>query len=72
MMIATGIFIIVFYTTMEKERTIGYYKCTTCNKLFIPTMKEYIFSVHKLSTRKLKCTHCGTQGYCRKIMSKEE
>lgn len=72
MMIATGIFIVGFYTTMENERTIGYYKCTTCNELFIPTMKEYIFSVHKLSTRKLKCTHCETQGYCRKIMSKEE
>ncbi|MFI3165919.1 MAG: helix-turn-helix transcriptional regulator [Bacillota bacterium] len=72
MVIAIGILIVGSYSTMQNERTIGYYKCTTCNKLFVPTMKEYIFSVHKLSTIKLKYPHCDTKEYCEKVMSKDK
>lgn len=69
--IASVIFIIGLYFTMQSERTIGYYKCSNCNALFIPNMKEYIFTSHILSTRKLKCPHCGAKKYSRKVMSKD-
>ena len=71
-MIACGIFILGIYTAMQNERTIGYYKCINCNKLFIPSFLEYVFGLHKMSTRKLKCPHCGIKKYCKKVMSKED
>ncbi len=70
--IACSIFIVGFYLTMQGERTIGYYKCPNCGTLLVPTLKEYIFSVHILSKRKLKCPHCGKKEYCKKIMSRDE
>ncbi|MFV0517408.1 MAG: helix-turn-helix domain-containing protein [Aminipila sp.] len=71
-MIACGIFAVGLYTTMQNERTIGYYKCSHCNKLFIPSFSEYVFGLHMMSTRKLKCPHCGTKKYCKKVMSKDD
>lgn len=47
--IACGIFAVGFYTAMQGERTIGYYKCPKCNEKFIPPFKEYIFGLHILS-----------------------
>lgn len=70
--IAVSIFIVGLYSTMQNERTIGYYKCTNCETLFVPTMKDYIFGPHMLSTRKLKCPHCGAKKYCKKVMSKND
>ncbi|MFI3227994.1 MAG: hypothetical protein R3Y09_11405 [Clostridia bacterium] len=52
--IAVSIFTVGLYSTMQNERTIGYYKCTNCATLFVPNMRDYIFGPHMLSTRKLK------------------
>ena len=71
-MIAFGIVITGFYVAMQSERTIGYYKCPHCNKTFIPSLKDYIFGLHKLSTRKLKCPSCNEKNYCKKVMTKED
>ncbi len=70
--IAIGIFVVGLYYAMENERTIGYYRCSNCSFLFVPSMKEYIFGLHMLSTRKLRCPHCQVKKYCKKVMSKEE
>ena len=71
-MIACGIFLTGVYTAMQNERTIGYYKCPNCNNLFIPSFSEYVFGLHKLSTRKLTCPNCDMKKYCKKVMSKED
>lgn len=71
LMIAFGIFTVGFYKTMQDERTIGYYKCSHCDKLFIPTLSEYMLGLHIGSTRRLKCPHCSTKKLCKKVMSKD-
>ncbi len=70
--IACSIFIVGLYSTMQNERTIGYYKCSNCGTLFVPAVRDYTFAVHMASTRKLKCPHCGIKKYCKKVMSKDE
>lgn len=69
--IACAIFAVGIYTTMQNERTIGYYRCPECGELFVPSFRQYLFSVHMGSTRKLKCPECGAKKYCKKVMSKE-
>lgn len=70
--IACGIFAVGLYTAMQGERTIGYYKCPKCNEKFTPSFKEYIFGLHILSARKLRCPSCSVKSYCKKVMSKDE
>lgn len=70
--IACGILTVGIYTAMQGERRIGYYKCPKCNEKFIPSFKEYVYGLHKLSTRKLICPSCRVKSYCKKVMSKDE
>lgn len=67
--IACAVFAIGMYVAMEGERTIGYYKCPHCSNTFIPTFVQYTFGMHILTTRRLKCPHCGKKGWCKKVMS---
>ena len=48
----------------------GAFECPHCNNRFVPTTKEYVFSVHTISKRKLKCPKCGEYSYCRKVLTK--
>lgn len=43
----------------------GYYECTHCKALFVPTMGEYVKGYHTLTKRKLKCHECGKTGMCK-------
>ncbi|MBR2220623.1 MAG: helix-turn-helix domain-containing protein [Clostridia bacterium] len=49
----------------------GYYECPHCKTRFKPTMEEYIKGIRNLTTRKLKCPHCGEKTYCKKRLSKK-
>ena len=49
----------------------GYYECPHCHTRFKPTMEEYIKGIRNLTTRKLKCPHCGEKTYCKKRLSKK-
>lgn len=70
--IACMIFAVGLVVAMEGERTIGYYKCKNCNELFIPAFAAYVFGMHMLTTRHLKCPHCGKKSWCKKVLSKED
>lgn len=48
----------------------GYFKCPVCDKTFVPTIKEYIMSVHTFSKRKLICPHCKSKQWCKKVTTK--
>lgn len=71
MMIALSVFGVGLYVAMWGDRKIGYFKCRNCNELFTPTFMQYNMGMHLLSTRYLKCPHCKTRTWCRKVMTKE-
>lgn len=71
MVIAISVFGVGLYAAMWGDRTIGYFKCRNCNELFTPTFMQYNMGMHLLSTRYLKCPHCKTRTWCKKVMTKE-
>lgn len=70
--IACTIFAVGIAVAMEGERKIGFFKCKKCGELFIPSFAAYTFGVHIVTTRYLKCPHCGARSWCKKVMSKED
>ena len=71
MMIAISVFGVGLYVAMWGDRKIGYFKCRNCNELFTPTFMQYTMGMHIAGTRYLKCPHCKTRTWCRKVMTKE-
>ena len=71
MMIAISVFGVGLYVAMWGDRKIGYFKCRNCNELFTPTFMQYNMGMHLLSTRYLKCPHCKTRTWCKKVIIKE-
>ena len=71
MVIAISVFGVGLYVAMWGDRKIGYFKCRNCNELFTPTLMQYNMGMHLLSTRYLKCPHCKTRTWCKKVMTKE-
>lgn len=63
-----GLIVVVVYDTK-----IGSFECNYCGKKFVPTAKEYVFSYHTFTKRKLKCPHCGRTGmFKKKLQNKDE
>ena len=71
LVIGCGIYGVGLVVAMEGDRRIGYFKCKKCEDLFVPTVMAYNFGMHIMSTRYLKCPHCGKKSWCKKVMSKE-
>ena len=71
MIIALSVFGVGLYVAMWGDRKIGYFKCRNCNELFTPTFMQYNMGMHLLSIRYLKCPHCKTRTWCKKVMTKE-
>lgn len=71
MVIAISVFGVGLYVAMWGDRKVGYFKCRNCNELFTPTFMQYNMGMHLLSTRYLKCPHCKTRTWCKKVMTKE-
>ena len=40
------------------------YICPACHMVFRPGVKDFMFSSHTPTTRKLTCSACGHRGYC--------
>ena len=47
------------------------YLCPQCHTVFKPAFKEFLFSTHTPSTRKLTCTACGHRGFCVEVAAEE-
>jgi len=45
------------------------YICPNCHSTFKPRFKEFMFSYHTFTTRKLTCPHCGNKGHCVEVWS---
>lgn len=50
---------------------IGYFECAECHERFIPSIKDYVFGMHTLKKRKLKCPICGKKTWCLKRMARK-
>lgn len=49
------------------------FQCRRCKEVFIPTKREYIFGVHTITKRRLRCPKCGKKSWCsRKLRLEEE
>ena len=46
------------------DHKIGCYECQNCHERFVPEMKAYIWGVHGISWRRLKCPRCGVTTNC--------
>ena len=44
------------------------FQCTKCKKRFIPTQGAYIMGMHTITTRHLKCPHCGVRNWCKRVL----
>lgn len=48
----------------------GTFECRNCGRRFVPSTKEYVFSTHGFTTRKLKCPACGKVTNCKKRLTR--
>lgn len=47
----------------------GTYECRKCGARFVPTAGAYVNAAHTVTTRRLKCPHCGKVSYCKKRLT---
>ena len=47
----------------------GTYECRKCGARFVPTAGAYVKGPHTITTRQLKCPHCGKVSYCKKRLT---
>lgn len=56
------------FIALKFEVDAGYYKCKGCGHKFVPTYKNVLFSMHKGTTRRLKCPECEKKTWCKKVL----
>ncbi len=71
-LIGIGIFIIIFGIAIAciLDRDAGAFECPECHERFVPEMRTYIMAPHTLTKRKLHCPKCGSNQYCRHVLTK--
>ena len=63
------IFIIALIAAILMDYSAGDYECKKCGQRFKPTLGAYILGAHTLTTRYLKCPHCGKKSFCKRRLS---
>ena len=49
----------------------GAFECPHCGERFVPTATAYVFAMHGITWRRLRCPKCHKKGFCRKKLSRE-
>ena len=62
-------FIIALAAAMLLDYGAGEYECKKCGQKFKPTFRAYVWGAHTLTTRYLKCPHCGKKSFCKRKLS---
>ena len=62
------VFLIPCFYALKLEVSVGVYKCKNCNHEIIPTYSQALWSMHKGTTRYLKCPNCKKHCWCKKII----
>lgn len=55
----------IFFAAKVDYET-GVFECRKCGNTFKPTFKAYIWGVHTLTTRHLKCPKCEEKSWCKR------
>ena len=55
-----------FFIGLVEDYAAGSYECRSCGEKFVPAFRDYFFSVHTVTTRRLKCPHCGKTTYAKR------
>ena len=72
MILTFGITAILVLVNLNVEREAGYYRCSHCEKSFIPSINAYLLAPHLGFSRFMKCPHCGKYGLDKKILTEKE
>ncbi len=64
------VFFIPCFYALKLEVSVGFYRCKVCGQEIVPTYSEALWSMHRLTTRHLKCPHCGKRTWCKKVLKK--
>ena len=62
-------FITALAAAIALDYSAGVYECKKCGQKFKPTLCAYIFGVHTLTKRYLKCPHCKEKSFCKRKLS---
>ena len=62
-------FIIALVAAILLDYGAGKYECKKCGQKFKPTLVAYVLGAHTLTTRYLKCPHCGEKSFCKRRLS---
>ena len=62
------VFLIPCFYALKLEVSVGVYKCKNCNHEIIPTYSQALWSMHKGTTRYLKCPNCKKHCWCKKAI----
>ena len=61
--------IIACILIVRAYRTHTAYACPHCREVFLPAGADWLFAAHRLTARKVTCTHCGVKGWCAEVSS---
>ena len=64
------LFLIPCFYALKLEVSVGAYKCKNCGHEIIPTYSEALWTMHRGTTRYLKCPKCNKRTWCKKIIKK--
>lgn len=62
-------FVIALAAAILLDYGAGVYECKRCGQKFKPAFGAYIMGVHMLTTRYLKCPHCGEKSFCKRRLA---
>ena len=62
-------FTIALIAAILLDHDAGEYECKKCGHKFKPTLWAYVWGAHTLTTRYLKCPHCGKKSFCKRRLS---
>lgn len=71
-LIGIGIFIIIAGIAIAciLDRDAGAFECPECHERFVPEMRTYIMAPHTFTKRKFHCPKCGSNHYCKHVLTK--
>ena len=64
------VFLIPCFYALKLEVSVGVYKCKHCGHEIVPTYREALNSMHRGTTRYLKCPNCNKRTWCKKVWKK--
>jgi len=58
------------FCAMKIEREVGYYKCSNCGHVYVPTRRQHWMARHRYRDRYMVCPSCGKKCWAEKVVTK--